>query len=120
PPVNRCARLRAAAHGGQVLLSQAARDLLKGRMPEGAGLRLLGAHRLPDLESPEEVYQLVHPGLPAEFPPLRTQSSLLESGAAAPAGGFSRSEHGPGGRLARRGATPRMALVYRPGREPDE
>src|SRR5262245_58316284 len=45
PAVNRCARLRAVAHGGQVLLSAAVRDLVAGALPAGVALRDLGAHR---------------------------------------------------------------------------
>lgn len=117
--VNRCARLRALAHGGQVLLSQAARDLVQGNMPEGAGLRSLGPHHLPDLQSPEEVYQLVHHGLRGEFPPLRSQSGIFPTAEEALAGDALRSGPGPGGRLGRRVAPPRLALVHSPGREPD-
>src|SRR5579884_2058809 len=66
--VNRCARLRAIGHGGQVLLSQAARDLL----PPDAPLMDKGSHRLKDLQQPEHVFQLAAPDLPSEFPPLRS------------------------------------------------
>src|SRR5437867_12994259 len=59
--VNRCARLRAIAHGGQVLLSQATEELVRQNLPEGAGLRGLGSHRLQDLAQPEHVFQLLHP-----------------------------------------------------------
>jgi predicted ATPase/class 3 adenylate cyclase len=70
--VNRCARLRAVAHGGQVLLSRTTFDLVRDTLPEGAGLRDLGEHRLRDLARPEHVFQLLHPTLPADFPPLNT------------------------------------------------
>jgi predicted ATPase/class 3 adenylate cyclase len=70
--VNRCARLRAAAHGGQALLSGATEEALQGRLPEGIRLKDLGSHRLRDLARPERVYQLLHPELPADFPPLRS------------------------------------------------
>ena len=73
--VNRCARLRAMAHGGQVLLAQTTADLARGALPEGASLRDLGEHRLRDLVQPERVYQLLHPTLPADFPPLRSLAS---------------------------------------------
>jgi predicted ATPase/class 3 adenylate cyclase len=72
PAVNRCARLRAAAHGGQVLLSQATCDQVRDTLPAGAGLRDLGARRLKDLQQPEHIFQLLHPALPGEFPPLRS------------------------------------------------
>jgi predicted ATPase/class 3 adenylate cyclase len=70
--VNRCARLRAIAHGGQILLSDVTHDLSRDSLPPGCSLRPLGEHRLKDLGRPESVYQLVHPDLPSEFPPLRS------------------------------------------------
>jgi predicted ATPase/class 3 adenylate cyclase len=75
PAVNRCARLRAAAHGGQVLLSQATQALVSENLPSGAALKELGSHRLRDLQQPEQVFQLLHPDLPAGFPPLQTLST---------------------------------------------
>jgi predicted ATPase/class 3 adenylate cyclase len=72
PGLNRLARLMAAAHGGQVLLSLATQDLARDAMPPGAGLRDLGEHPLRDLYRPERVFQLLHPSLPADFPPIRT------------------------------------------------
>jgi predicted ATPase/class 3 adenylate cyclase len=70
PVVNRCARLRAIGHGGQVLLSAVAAELVRDDLPKGAYLRELGVHRLKDLAAPEQVFQLCHPDLPVEFPPL--------------------------------------------------
>jgi predicted ATPase/class 3 adenylate cyclase len=70
--VNRTARIAAAAHGGQVLLSESARALAEPGLPEGVSLRDLGEHRLKDLTRPEHMYQLVIEGLPAEFPTLTT------------------------------------------------
>jgi hypothetical protein len=70
--VHRAARICSAAHGGQVLLSQATRALLGGDLPCGVGLRDLGEHRLKDLTDPQRLYQLVIPGLASDFPPLRT------------------------------------------------
>jgi predicted ATPase/class 3 adenylate cyclase len=72
PVVNRCARLRAIGHGGQVLLSAAVAELVRNDLPEAAYLRELGPHRLKDLAAPERVFQLCHPDLPVEFPPLRS------------------------------------------------
>jgi predicted ATPase/class 3 adenylate cyclase/Tfp pilus assembly protein PilF len=72
PPVNRVARLISAAHGGQVLLSLPAQELVRDQLPVGTTLRDLGEHRLKDLFRPERVYQLLAPELPSEFPPLRT------------------------------------------------
>ena len=71
-PINRCARVKAAAHGGQVLRHQATRDLVGGRLGGGFGLKRLGEFRLRDLAEPELIYQLTHAGLPADFPPLVT------------------------------------------------
>ena len=69
--MNRCARLRAAAAGGQVLLSAATQELVRDHLPAGVSLRDLGECRLRDLARPERVYQLCAPDLPADFPPLR-------------------------------------------------
>src|SRR5215475_7300506 len=73
-PINRCARVKAAAHGGQVLVTQATRDLVEGRLGSGFGLKKLGEFRLRDLAEPELIYQLTHADLPAGFPPIRTRS----------------------------------------------
>jgi class 3 adenylate cyclase len=75
-PVNRCARLRAIAHGGQALLSMATYDQVRDALPTGVAVRDLAEHRLRDLRRPERVYQLVLPGVPGDFPPLRTLDSL--------------------------------------------
>jgi predicted ATPase/class 3 adenylate cyclase/DNA-binding CsgD family transcriptional regulator len=72
PAVNRAARVRDLAHGGQTVVSQTAADLAADALPEGASLRDLGVHRLRDLSRPERVFQLDHPELAAEFPPLRS------------------------------------------------
>lgn len=69
--VNRAARLRAAAHGGQTVLSEATSRAAVA-LPIGTHLRDVGRHRLKDLDRPEQVFQLCHPRLPAEFPPLRS------------------------------------------------
>ncbi len=68
--VNRCARLRTLAHGGQVVVSRAVHDLVADRLPAGVGLRDLGTHRLRDLGRPEHVFQVVHSALRDDFPPL--------------------------------------------------
>lgn len=72
PPLNRVARLLAAGHGGQVLLSLATQELVRDQLPPTAQLRDLGEHRLKDLLRPERVFQLVAPDLPADFPLLHT------------------------------------------------
>ena len=73
--VHRAARIASAAHGGQVLLSDATRDLVEQDLPEGVGLRNLGVHKLKGLDRPEQVHQLVAPGLAQTFPPLETADS---------------------------------------------
>jgi predicted ATPase/class 3 adenylate cyclase len=70
--VHRAARIGAAGHGGQVLLSDATRALVEPDLPAGVGLRDLGRHHLKDLELPEHLYDLAIAGLPSEFPPPRT------------------------------------------------
>ena len=71
-PVNRAARIMSAAHGGQVLLSQAVADCIREILPAAVALRDLGRVRLKDLSTPEHVYQVVHPDLRQEFPALRS------------------------------------------------
>jgi predicted ATPase/class 3 adenylate cyclase len=71
-PINRCARVRAAAYGGQVLLTNATRDLVAGRLSGGFGLKQLGEFRLRDLAEPQLIFQLTHADLPADFPPIRS------------------------------------------------
>jgi predicted ATPase/class 3 adenylate cyclase/uncharacterized protein HemY len=70
--VHRAARICAAGHGGQILLSQATLDLAETHLPAGASTRDLGEHFLKDLQRPEHIYQLVVPGLPEDFPALKT------------------------------------------------
>ena len=70
--VHRAARVGDAAHGGQVLLSGTTRALVVDRLPAGTSLLALGRHRLRDLDTTEEISQLVIDGLAADFPPIRT------------------------------------------------
>ena len=77
--VHRAARIAAAAHGGQVVLSDATRLLAASQLAADVSVRDLGWHRLKDIEAPEHIYQLVAPGLAERFPPLKSlgaQSSL--------------------------------------------
>jgi predicted ATPase/class 3 adenylate cyclase len=74
--INRTARLMSAASGGQVLVSEAVAGALVGHLPEGVSLRDLGEHRLKDLLRPERIYQLVHPALPEDFPPIASLNRL--------------------------------------------
>ena len=70
--VTRAARIAAAGHGGQVLISDTTRALVHDQLADGLELRDLGEHRFKDLERPQRVYQLVIDGLPDDFPPLRS------------------------------------------------
>jgi predicted ATPase/class 3 adenylate cyclase len=74
PVVNRCVRLRSLAHGGQTILSKATRDAaLASTTALGDVLFAdLGTHRLKDIAVPERVFELRHPDLEADFPPLRS------------------------------------------------
>jgi len=70
--VNRCARIRSAGYGGQILLAQTTERLVRTQLPPGASLRSLGVHRLRGQREPETIYQLEAPDLPTRFPPLKT------------------------------------------------
>jgi class 3 adenylate cyclase len=74
--VNRCARLRAIAHGGQTLVSRSAHDLVVDRLPDGVELVDLGVHRLRDLGRPEQVFAATRGDVPATQEPLRSLDSL--------------------------------------------
>jgi predicted ATPase/class 3 adenylate cyclase/DNA-binding CsgD family transcriptional regulator len=75
--VNRTARVRDLAHGGQTVLSGITGDLVVDRLPNDAWLTDLGSHQLRDLPRPERVVQLCHPDLRNEFPPLRTGQAVV-------------------------------------------
>ena len=79
PTINRTARLRDLAHGGQTVLSGATADIVVDRLPAGVWLADLGAHPLRDLPRPERVLQLCHPDLRNDFPPLRTPRAVVSS-----------------------------------------
>jgi predicted ATPase len=70
--VHRAARIAAAAHGGQIILSDATRLLTASRLPAGASVRDLGFHRLKDIDAPEHIFQLAGLGLHEQFPPLKS------------------------------------------------
>jgi YVTN family beta-propeller protein len=70
--VHKAARIAAAGHGGQVLLSRTTRELVEDELPPGVTIRDLGERRLKDLERPEQLSQLVVEGLPSEFGSLKT------------------------------------------------
>ena len=76
PTINRTARLRDLAHGGQTVLSGTTSDVVIDRLPPDAFLIDLGVHTLRDLPRPERVVQLCHPDLRNDFPPLRTSKAV--------------------------------------------
>ncbi len=69
--INRTARIMGAAHGGQILVSQAVADAMRARLPDGVSLLDLGSVRLKGLSTSEAVFQVVHPRLDQSFPALR-------------------------------------------------
>lgn len=75
PVMNRAARIMAAGHGGQVLLSAVAAHAARDHLPSGSTLRDLGTHRLKDLTLPEHIFQLLHDDIPTEFPEVLTLDS---------------------------------------------
>ncbi|MDF3043168.1 MAG: adenylate/guanylate cyclase protein, partial [Thermomicrobiales bacterium] len=74
PALNRLARLLAAAAGGQILVTEATRQLVRDNLPPEMQVQLvdLGEHRLRDLREAEHVFQLTAPGLPSDFPPIKS------------------------------------------------
>jgi class 3 adenylate cyclase len=70
--VHRAARICAAGHGGQILLSNASRELIEDELSDDLALVDLGENRLKDLERPERIFQVVYPGVDLSFPPLNT------------------------------------------------
>lgn len=70
--VHKVARICSAGNGGQILISAITKDLAGTSLPNSAGLKDLGEHRLKDLGQPEHLFQLTHPALESQFPPLRT------------------------------------------------
>jgi len=75
--IHRAARISQVAWGGQIIVSHRTRELLEHALPEGMSLRDLGQHRLKDLQRPEQIFQILGPGLPADFPPLRSLDPKL-------------------------------------------
>jgi catechol 2,3-dioxygenase-like lactoylglutathione lyase family enzyme len=74
--VHHASRVCSAGHGGQVLLSQSTTAVLEDEQLDGIEIRELGHHQLDGFEQPERIFQLVVPGLEADFPPLRAQYHL--------------------------------------------
>jgi LuxR family maltose regulon positive regulatory protein len=83
--LNRIARILAAGHGGQILISHATAELAAERVPPGASLVDLGAHQLRGLSRPEQIFQLVHAEIPTDFPPLTTMAARPAPATALPA-----------------------------------
>ena len=77
PTINRTARVRDLAHGGQTVLTAATEQLVVDHLPQGAWLTDLGSHQLRDLARPERIVQLCHPDLRVEFPALRSANSSV-------------------------------------------
>ncbi|BBY06127.1 helix-turn-helix transcriptional regulator [Mycobacterium noviomagense] len=77
PTINRTARLRDLAHGGQTVLSGTTEDLVVDALPADAWLTGLGTHELRGVARPERVVQLCHPDLRNEFPPLRVAKATV-------------------------------------------
>jgi adenylate cyclase len=70
--VHRASRVCSAAHGGQVLLSEATAQAVQRNLPAGTDLNEIGAYLLKDFDKAENLHQLIIPGVPSEFPPPRT------------------------------------------------
>jgi len=74
--VNRSARLRSLAYGGQTVISGSTFTLVQDTLPAGLTLRDMGLHGLKDLTRPEQVYQVNAEGLADEFPPLKSLDAV--------------------------------------------
>jgi class 3 adenylate cyclase/tetratricopeptide (TPR) repeat protein len=76
PALNKVARLLAIGHGGQVLMTAETAALVDGTLPADMTLRELGAYHLKDFTEPQRLYQLLAPGLQAQYAPLRSLGTL--------------------------------------------
>ncbi|MGD2044308.1 MAG: adenylate/guanylate cyclase domain-containing protein, partial [Acidimicrobiia bacterium] len=79
PAVNRAARLRAIAHGGQTVCSGSTYELVQDHLPDGVEVSDMGEHRLKDLTRPEHVFQVNISGLESSFPPLKSLSAVANN-----------------------------------------
>jgi predicted ATPase/class 3 adenylate cyclase len=79
PAVNRAARLRAIAHGGQTVCSGSTFELVQDHLPDGVTVTDMGTHRLKDLTRPERVFQLNISGLENSFPPLKSLEAVVNN-----------------------------------------
>ena len=91
PTINRTARLRDLAHGGQTLLSGATETLWSTGFPADAWLADLGTHQLRGLPRPERVVQLCHPDLRNDFPPLAYAESCCRQSSSGSVNDFRRA-----------------------------
>ncbi|AEH10387.1 MULTISPECIES: AAA family ATPase [Protofrankia] len=78
--VHRAARLCAAGHGGQILLSEITHSLVEDALPDGLDMRYLGEHWLKDFDQTQRIWQLAVPGLQNTFPPLRAPDASASAG----------------------------------------
>ena len=78
-PLHQVARIAAGAHGGQTLVSHATATAAEGRLPDGAQLAALGSFQLRGFPTPEPLYELRHPDLRDNFPPLRAIGVLAHN-----------------------------------------
>jgi predicted ATPase/class 3 adenylate cyclase len=74
--VHRTARICAAAHGAQILVSDVTQGLVIRDLPDGVSLRDVGQHRLKDLAHPHRLFQVMVAGLPTDFPPIKSLNAL--------------------------------------------
>jgi predicted ATPase/class 3 adenylate cyclase len=77
--LNRCQRVMSIGHGGQILLTLATEEVLTQPLPGGVVLVELGRHRLRDVADPMSLFQVTHPQLMSEFPPLRTSVTFAHN-----------------------------------------
>ena len=77
--VNLAARIAAAGHGGQIVISDATRVLVEHTLPDGVAVRALGSHALKDFDDPQPLFDVVVDGLPASFPPIRTVAVSVQT-----------------------------------------
>ena len=68
-----------AGHGGQILISLATAELVREKLPSDIALLDLGRHRFKGFSQAERIFQVMHPDLPTEFPPLATESGTLHN-----------------------------------------
>ncbi len=77
PSVNRVARVCELGHGGQILVTQAVHEMVGELAPKQVTFRSLNAWRLKGMSRPETIYQIEAPGLPTDFPPLRSVTETV-------------------------------------------